>query len=103
MFRPYGTVDVTNGDQTYTLHNRYGSWMHDVWNGNGAAAEPARVAAWLGIIMSQAEMGQKLTQRFEAELKKQGIPHPASAARAPGERRSARASKARTLKKRQPK
>jgi hypothetical protein len=74
MFRPYGTVDVTNGDQTYTLHNRYGSWMHDVWNGNGAAAEPARVAAWLGILMSQAEMGQKLTQRFEAELKKQGIP-----------------------------
>ena len=74
MFRPYGTVDVTNGDQTYTLHNRYGSWMHDVWNGNGAAAEPARVAVWLGILMDQRQMGEALSQRFELELKKQGIP-----------------------------
>jgi hypothetical protein len=73
MARPVGTVDVTNGDQTYTMHNRYGSWMHDVWNGNGSMAEPARVASWLGITMTQAQMGKALSMRFEAELKKQGI------------------------------
>src|SRR3954447_19090495 len=73
-FRSVGTVDVTNGDQTYTLHNRYGSWMHDVW-GTANMAEPARVAAWLGINMSQLDMCQLLTKRFEAELKKQGIPN----------------------------
>jgi hypothetical protein len=73
MTRPVGTVDVTNGDQTYTLHNRYGSWMHDVWNGNGSMAEPARVASWLGITMTQLEMAKALSMRFDAELKKQGI------------------------------
>lgn len=74
MTRPVGTVDVTNGNMTYTLHNRYGSWAHDVWHGDGSMAEPARVAAWLGITMSQLEMGQALSRRFELELKKQGIP-----------------------------
>jgi hypothetical protein len=75
MFRPYGSVDVTNGDQTYTLHNRYGSWMHDVWNAEGRMAEPARVAVWLGLEnMSQLHMSQALSRRFEAELKKQGVP-----------------------------
>lgn len=73
--RPFGTVDVTNGDQTYTLHNRYGSWMHDVW-GTANMAEPARVAAWLGINMSQLDICQLLGKRFEAEMKKQGVPTP---------------------------
>jgi hypothetical protein len=73
-YRSFGSVDVTNGDQTYTLHNRHGSWMHDVW-GTNQMAEPARVAAWLGLThMSQLEMGQALGRRFELELKKQGIP-----------------------------
>jgi hypothetical protein len=74
MFRPIGTVDVTNGDLTFTMHNRYGSWMHDVWRGGGVMAEPARVAAWLGVhSMSQAAMSSALSRRFEAELKKQGV------------------------------
>lgn len=72
MFRPVGSVDVTNGDQTYTLHNRNGSWMHDVYGGN-TMAEPALVATWLGIDMSQIEMARALSRRFEAELKKQGV------------------------------
>jgi hypothetical protein len=77
MFRPYGTVDVTNGDQTYTLHNRHGSWMHDVW-GENRMAEPARVANWLGLQnMGQLQMSQALSRRFELEMKKQGVltPH----------------------------
>lgn len=75
--RAYGSVDVTNGDQTYTLHNRYGSWMHDVW-GTNQMAEPARVAIWLGLdSMGQLQMAQALSRRFEAEMKKQGVltPH----------------------------
>jgi hypothetical protein len=73
-FRPFGSVDVTNGDQTYTLHNRHGSWMHDVW-GTNQMAEPARVAMWLGLQnMGQMQMAQALGRRFELELKKQGVP-----------------------------
>jgi hypothetical protein len=73
-FRPFGSVDVTNGDQTYTLHNRHGSWMHDVW-GTNQMAEPARVAMWLGLHnMGQMQMAQALGRRFELELKKQGVP-----------------------------
>jgi hypothetical protein len=71
--RPIGTVDITNGDMTYTMHNRYGSWMHDVWNGEGRMAEPARIAHVLGINMSQAQVSSALSRRFEAELKKQGV------------------------------
>jgi hypothetical protein len=74
IFRPIGTVDITNGDQTYTMHNRHGSWMHDVWNGNGAMAEPARVAEWLGIDMHHVDISRALSRRFEAELKKHGTP-----------------------------
>src|SRR4051812_45232109 len=73
MFRSVGTVDITNGDQTYTMHNRYSSWMHDVW-GTNRMAEPALVASWLGIDMSPAEVSHALTRRFEAEMKKQGVP-----------------------------
>ena len=73
MSRAYGTVDITNGDQTYTMHNRNGSWMHDVWEGGGKMAEPARVAQWLGIDMSQIDISRALTRRFEAEMKKQGV------------------------------
>ena len=72
MSRATGTVDITNGDQTYTLHNRNGSWMHDVW-GNNRMAEPALVARWLGIEMSQIEVSRALSRRFEAEMKKQGV------------------------------
>lgn len=72
MFRPVGSVDVTNGDLTFTFHNRNGSWMHDVYT-SSSMAEPALVAQWLGIDMTQVEMSHALTERFNAELKKQGI------------------------------
>jgi hypothetical protein len=72
MSRATGIVDITNGDQTYTMHNRNGAWMHDVWN-NERMAEPALVAHWLGIDMSQVEVSRALTRRFEAEMKKQGV------------------------------
>jgi hypothetical protein len=72
IYRAIGSVDVTNGDQTYTLHNRAGSWMHDVY-GTNQMAEPARVAVWLGVQMSQLEMSRALQRRFEAEMKKQGV------------------------------
>jgi hypothetical protein len=76
IYRTYGTVDVTNGDQTYTFHNRYGSWMHNVW-GTSQMAEPARVAVWLGLQnMGQLDMSRALSRRFELEMKKQGVPTP---------------------------
>lgn len=71
--RPFGSVDVSNGDKTFTLHNRYGSWMADIRAGE-VMAESARVAKALGINMSQAEMSRALATRFEAELKEQGVP-----------------------------
>ena len=75
--RPYGSVDVTNGDITFTFHNRFGSWMHDVWEGGGVMAEPARVIEWLGVDVHHVDLQHAMTRRFEAELKKQGIltPH----------------------------
>ena len=30
QYEGYWTVDVSNGDITYTFHNRCGSWMHDI-------------------------------------------------------------------------
>ena len=76
LSRAIGTVDVTNGDQTFTFHNRYGSWMHDVY-GTNSMAEPARIANWLGVQMDQLDMARALGRRFEAEMKKQGVltPH----------------------------
>ena len=74
MFRPVGTVDITNGDQTYTFHNRYGSWMHDMWTGS-QMAEPARVGAMLNISMSQLEIARALSKRFELALKAKKIPN----------------------------
>ena len=68
--RPIGTVSVSNGDQTYVFHNRYGSWMADV---GAMMAEPARVANLLGTNMGQIEMYQNIKDRFEAELKVKGI------------------------------
>lgn len=68
----YGSVAVSNGDKTYTLHNQFGSWMHNV-HGTALMAEPARVAVALGINMSQLEIVQNLRTRFEAELRYQGI------------------------------
>jgi hypothetical protein len=76
LSRAIGTVDVTNGDQTYTFHNRNGAWMHDVY-GTNSMAEPARVAMWLGVQMDQLDMARALGRRFELEMKKQGVltPH----------------------------
>jgi hypothetical protein len=71
VFRPYGSVDVSNGDQTYTLHNMYGSWMAVMSTG---MAEPARIAAMLGTNMGQLEMYQNLQERFRLELKHEGVP-----------------------------
>ena len=65
--RPVGTVNVSNGDQTYTFHNRHGSWMADM--GGGRLAELAYIAAALGTNMSQVEMYEHVRDRFEAELK----------------------------------
>lgn len=69
--RPYGSVDVSNGDQTYTLHNMYGSWMADM---GALMAEPARIASMLGIHMDQMEMFHCLQTRFLAELKYLRVP-----------------------------
>lgn len=59
-------VDVSNGDATYTLHNRYGSWLHDI-DGEGRMAEPVRVARALGTGMSQLEVSQALGERVARE------------------------------------
>ena len=71
VFRPVGTVDVSNGNQTYTFHNRYGSWMADM---GAKMAEPAYIANLLGTNMGQVEMYQNIRDRFEAELKVQKVP-----------------------------
>jgi hypothetical protein len=70
----YWTIDVSNGDQTYTLHNRHGAWFHDIDHSGGRMAEPVRVAIALGTGMGQLEISQALTARLEAELKARGIP-----------------------------
>jgi hypothetical protein len=73
--RPWGTVHISNGDMSFKLHNRYGSWMCDV-DHDGRMAEPAAVARALGVNLSQLEVAQALTARWYAELKARGIPTP---------------------------
>lgn len=75
--RPWGTISVSNGDKTYELHNRYGSWMCNL-DGDRHMAEPAAVARALGISMThpQLEVSQALTERYYRELKAQGVPTP---------------------------
>jgi hypothetical protein len=62
----YWLVDVSNGPATYTLHNRHGSWMHNV-DGEGRMAEPVRVARALGTGMGQLEISQALMERVARE------------------------------------
>jgi len=69
----YWTVDVSNGDKTFTLHNRHGAWYHDVGH-EGRMAEPVRVARALGVSLSQLEISQALSYRLDRELKDRGIP-----------------------------
>jgi hypothetical protein len=95
----WGSVDVSNGDITYTFHNQFGSWMHNV-EGSTMMAEPARVAMLLGIGLSQLDMSRYMTRRFESELRKQKIPTVAqqrsqieAAAKAATEARKAAAAK----------
>lgn len=71
IVRPIGTVDVSNGDQTYTFHNRYGSWMADM--GGGKMAELAWVARALGTNLDQEPMFRRVKARFDAELKAKKI------------------------------
>ena len=70
----YWKVDVTNNDKTFTLHNRYGSWMHDVEGRDGYMKEPAWVALALGTSVSQIDMAQNLITRVEKEMQARGIP-----------------------------
>ena len=70
----YWTIDVSNGDMTYTLHNRYGSWMHDVNGREGVMKEPVVVARMLGTNASQLEVSQALMARLDVEFRMRGIP-----------------------------
>jgi len=70
----YWMIDVTNGDKTFTLHNRHGAWYHDVVDGHGRMAEPVRVARALGTDLTQLAITQALMARLDRELKDRGIP-----------------------------
>lgn len=70
----YWMIDVTNNDVTYTMHNRYGSWMHSVNGREGWMKEPAWVALALGTSVTQIDMAQSLIARLEIEMKARGIP-----------------------------
>jgi len=70
----YWKVDVSNNDITYTLHNRYGSWMHSLSDREGWMKEPAWVARALGTSVSQIDMAQNLIARVEIEMRARGIP-----------------------------
>jgi hypothetical protein len=69
----YWTIDVSNGDRTYTMHNRYGAWYHDI-AGSERMAEPVKVARALGTEVSQLDMSLALQARLHEELKDRGIP-----------------------------
>ena len=60
-------IDVSNGDKTYTMHNRCGSWMHDVDGREGWMKEPAWVARALGTDLGQLPIAQALIHRLEIE------------------------------------
>ena len=61
--RPWGTVDVSNGDITFTFHNRHGAWFHDVPGKDGYMKEPVNF-----------EITRNIQRRWDRELKAQGIP-----------------------------
>jgi hypothetical protein len=69
----YWTVDMTNGDKTYTLHNRHGAWFHDVGH-DGRMVEPVAVGRALGISDSQLDISMSLSRRLEREFRARGIP-----------------------------
>lgn len=81
--RPYGVVDVSNGDKTFTFHNRFGSWFHDVDEGKMKEAKSFEITA-------------RLQARFDKELKLQGIKTAAELAEE--ERKKAEAQKKRLAK-----
>ena len=68
------SIDVSNGDKTYTLHNRCGAWMHDVQGRDGWMVEPVRVARALGTDITQLAISQALSERLEREMRDRGIP-----------------------------
>jgi hypothetical protein len=70
----YWKIDVSNNDITYTMHNRYGSWMHSLSDREGYMKEPAWVALALGTSVSQVDMARNLIARQEIEMKARGIP-----------------------------
>jgi hypothetical protein len=70
----YWTVDVSNGDKTFTLHNKHGAWYHDVQGRDRYMVEPVTVARALGTDMSQLEITQSVIHRLELELKARGLP-----------------------------
>ena len=70
----YWLIDVTNGDRTFTLHNRNGAWYHDLVDGHGRMAEPVNVARALGTDLTQLAISQALMARLDRELKDRGIP-----------------------------
>lgn len=64
--RPWGSVDVTNGDKTYTLTNQFGSWMMP--DAAGYLKEPASLG-----VGNQLEVSTNLIARFDAFLVDMGI------------------------------
>ena len=60
----------------YTMHNRYGSWMHTVEDREGFMKEPAAVARMLGTNIGQQEMAENLIERVQREMRALGIPTP---------------------------
>ena len=70
----YWTVDITNNDVTYTMHNRHGSWMHNIEGHDGYMKEPAAVARMLGTNLGQQEIAENLIERVQREMKALGIP-----------------------------
>jgi hypothetical protein len=72
----YWTIDVSNGDRTFTMHNRFKAWYHNV-TGSDRMAEPVQVARALGTQVSQLDISSALQARLYVELKDRGIPTPA--------------------------
>jgi hypothetical protein len=70
----YWMIDVSNNDISFTMHNRYGSWMHNVADREGYMKEPAWVARALGTSVSQVDVARNLIARLEIEQKARGIP-----------------------------
>lgn len=66
--RPYGTVDISAGDKPlnrkrFTFHNRNSCWFYDVPGKPGYMKEPNPVV----------DTNRNLTERFNLELRRQGI------------------------------